>query len=474
LKKLFCGIFLSEMLKAVILCIVLKANEVLLDEPLRTNISAESNTSSIVNSIGDSSVSGSVKVSNSSSSQISGEIVNANGSSAGNKTSENEQLLGNGMVMNNNIIDNFNLLDNIADLTPGGEEEETVLAALNETERSRNISINEVNMTSYLSSADESLTQTESFTRAPSPTEVITPMNNPIPTSEPTSLETSNLSNSSIVYSAPTMLPIQSSQEDLYGLSLVPTSSPSAFNNTQKSTAGIIPEVNLTVVRTLTPSYAPATSFDTTREPTTQSFTPSPAVPSNMAFENTSNQSVARVEGKVESEGNKTSNFSSSTVLHITPPTIEASEPPTLSPTYRPTDLPGINHTAHPALPFNLKPAPSTASMTIESGDGVSSESSEAENGEIVGSSLAHDDAGRVSTTKTHGSGRLIIIISAFVILTITIIVSCMAITRWCWRRWSGYSQIDIGGESIELGVVRNRFLNEPANFNDESTHLKY
>jgi len=208
-----------------------------------------------------------------------------------------------------------------------------------------------------------------------------------------------------------------------------------------------------------------------------QSLTPSPAVPSNMTFENITiepsrvNQSIARVVGKVESEGNETSNFSSSTVLHITPPTIEAFELPTLSPTYRPTDLPVIYLIADPAIPFNLKPAP--ASMTVERGDGLTSESSVADNGKSVGSSLADDDVGRASTTKSHGSERLIIIMSVVVILSITIIVSCMAITRWCWQRWSGYSQIDIGGESIELGVVRNRFLNEPANFHDESTYLK-
>merc|ERR1719499_3060272 len=107
----------------------------------------------------------------------------------------------------------------------------------------------------------------------------MTPINNTIPTSEPISMETNNLSNSSTVYAAPTMLPIQSSEEGLVSLSLVPTSSPSVFNNTQESTAGIIPEVNLTVVPTRTPSYAPAKSFDTTRESMAQSLTPSPAVP---------------------------------------------------------------------------------------------------------------------------------------------------------------------------------------------------
>lgn len=121
------------MLKAIILCLVLKANQVPVDEPLSTNTSAKSNTSSTVNSIVDSSVIGSVEVSNSSSRQVSDEIVNANGSSAGNKTLENEQFLGNVTVMNN-ITDNLNLLVNISDVTPNGEEEETILAAINETE----------------------------------------------------------------------------------------------------------------------------------------------------------------------------------------------------------------------------------------------------------------------------------------------------------------------------------------------------
>jgi len=60
---------------------------------------------------------------------------------------------------------------------------------------------------------------------------------------------------------------------------------------------------------------------------------------------------------------------------------------------------------------------------------------------------------------------------SVFVIFTI--IVSCIAIKRWCWQRWSGYRQIDIGGESIELGVVRDDFLNEAVDFFDEGTYLK-
>ena len=190
-------------------------------------------------------------------------------------------------------------------------------------------------MTSNLSSANESLTTTEILTRAPSPTGVMTTINNTIPTSEPISLEMSNLSNSSYVYAAPTMLPIQSPQEGLVSLSLVPTSSPSTFNNTKESTAGIIPLVNLIFVPTLSPSYASAKSFDTPREPMTQSFTPSTAAPSNMTFENFTigpsrvNQSVARVVGKIEFAGNETSNFSNSKVLYTIPPTIEASKIPT-------------------------------------------------------------------------------------------------------------------------------------------------
>ena len=95
------------MLKAAILCIVLKADEVPVDEPLSNNTRAESNTSSIVNSIVDSGVIGSVDVSNSS--------------------------WGNETVMNNKT-DKSNTLDNISDLTPSGEGKETVLATINQTE----------------------------------------------------------------------------------------------------------------------------------------------------------------------------------------------------------------------------------------------------------------------------------------------------------------------------------------------------
>jgi len=114
--------------------------------------------------------------------------------------------------------------------------------------------------------------------------------------------------------------------------------------------------------------------------------------------------------------------------------------------------------TAYPVLPLNLKPAPSTATVKFEKDDGESS-----------GSSLSANDNGSSSSTKDYSGLRVLILISFFAIFSVTVIASCVITTRWCWRRWSGYSQIDIYGDSnIELGIVRDGFLE----LDDESTYL--
>jgi len=106
-----------------------------------------------------------------------------------------------------------------------------------------------------------------------------------------------------------------------------------------------------------------------------------------------------------------------------------------------------------------LKPALSTATIKFEKDDAESS-----------GSSLsANDDTGSSSSTKDYSGLRVLVLISFLAIFSVIAIASCVIITRWCWRRWSGYDQIDIYGESItELGTVReDGFLNESANLDD-------
>jgi len=113
------------MLKAVILCIVVRASEISVYDLPRTNVGAERNSSSIVNSTFASVAIGSAEFLNSSSSKVVDDIVDEKRSSANNKTSANEVFSRKQTVVNK-ITDNPSPLS-ISDLTPSGDDAESVL-----------------------------------------------------------------------------------------------------------------------------------------------------------------------------------------------------------------------------------------------------------------------------------------------------------------------------------------------------------
>jgi len=176
------------------------------------------------------------------------------------------------------------------------------------------------------------------------------------------------------------------------------------------------------------------------------------------------NLSVPTTEQDNQPAKNNTMVFPDSSELHITPPTLAITQLPTTAVTSRPTDLP----TANPTLPV-LKPAPSKAVATVgKNGDNNISES--------WLSDLNRTD--RSSRIRIHSGKKILIIVSLIFVMTVILVATCLYTTSQCWRRWSGYSQIDLGGESIELGVVRSVprdvFLDDSIEFHNENSYLKH
>lgn len=115
-------------------------------------------------------------------------------SSANNKTSANETFSRSATFMNN-ITDNSSP-PGISNLTlSGGDAESSLDIAINGTEWSGNITTNEVNMTSILSTQTTASVTSEILKETPSQTVVTTLVNNTNQNITPISWEKSNWSN---------------------------------------------------------------------------------------------------------------------------------------------------------------------------------------------------------------------------------------------------------------------------------------
>jgi len=228
--------------------------------------------------------------------------------------------------------------------------------------------------------------------------------------------------------------------------------------------------VDLTAVPTPTPSLGQASSYTlgNTQEPT-KAATPFPTVPSNMTFKNTSVQPIRSKQSATNTikedqfHANTTIDFSTSAEPNLAPPTLQSTSFYTPAATSRSINFSIKYPTAFPTEPLNLKPALSTASIEIEKDDDAGSDSSVSDD----------DDNGGSSLKKRKPSKKALILTAFFAILCVTIIAICIFTTRWCLRRWSGYTPIGITEETIELTDVRNIFPYESVDPYDENTYLK-